>query len=158
MDGDESTKDIGFMTATEIQIETESLKRENAAYEELLRERQRRVELQSRLADDTAAKTAIAVRVGMEFGISLGELIGPQRREKIVIARHAAMALMYERFPDISLEAVGRFFGNRDHGTVLHAIKANKDRCEVNKDIKEKVGRCRDAISPSGVYVSIVSE
>lgn len=45
--------------------------------------------------------------------------------------RQIAMALCRE-LTGASLPMIGREFGGRDHGTVLHAIKTVRDRCEVS--------------------------
>lgn len=127
------------MTTTEIQIETETLKRENDAIEELLKERNRRMELEALLDDRYESMVALARRVARAFGVHVKDLTGNRRLEKLVIPRQAAMSIMYESFDDISLEDVGEFFGGRDHGTVMHAIKANKDRCDTTPWVKSKV-------------------
>jgi chromosomal replication initiation ATPase DnaA len=132
------------MTATEIQIETESLKRENDALEELIKERRRKVDLQIQATDRTEAMTEITARVGLEFGITLKEIRGRRRFERVVIPRHVAMTLLYEMLDGVGLEDVGRYFG-RDHGTVINAIRATNDRCETSEAIKAKVENCRAA-------------
>lgn len=65
---------------------------------------------------------AIAVKVAKHFALPLPELRGPSRRSKVVRARGLAM-LMARNLTGASLEAIGRFFGDRDHTTVLHACR-----------------------------------
>lgn len=63
-------------------------------------------------------------------GITVAELKGVNRSRKTVEARHEAMYEVKMQRPDMSFPAVGRWFGNRDHTTVLHAfnkIKAMKE-------------------------------
>lgn len=64
----------------------------------------------------------IASKVAKHFSLSLVELRGPSRRSKVVRARGLAM-LMARHLTGASLEAIGKFFGNRDHTTVLHACR-----------------------------------
>lgn len=44
--------------------------------------------------------------------------------------RMVAMALSRE-LTSVSLNGIGSKFGGRDHGTVLHAVRAVQDRCQV---------------------------
>jgi len=55
-------------------------------------------------------------------GISIKDVRSPGRKKKIVMARHEAIAAIRRIRPDLSLPAIGRFF-NRDHTTILHAIR-----------------------------------
>lgn len=64
----------------------------------------------------------IAVRVAKQFGLALSELRGPSRRSNVVRARGLAM-LLARNLTDASLETIGKFFGDRDHTTVLHACR-----------------------------------
>lgn len=45
------------------------------------------------------------------------------RLRKVVAARHEAIAEVCEARPHWSYPTVGRFFGNRDHTSVMHALK-----------------------------------
>jgi chromosomal replication initiator protein len=38
---------------------------------------------------------------------------------------------------NLSLSKIGKHFGNRDHSTVLHAIKRIKERIEKEPEIKD---------------------
>lgn len=63
------------------------------------------------------------------YELTKEEVIGQRRSKEIVRARQAAMYLCC-RLTMNATPAVGRFFGGRDHTTVLHAlkrIKASKD-------------------------------
>jgi hypothetical protein len=39
---------------------------------------------------------------------------------------------------NLSLSKIGKHFGNRDHSTVLHAIKRIKERIEKEPEIKDE--------------------
>jgi chromosomal replication initiator protein len=58
--------------------------------------------------------------VSNRFGLDVGELIGHKRSQNIVYPRQVAMYLSRE-LTDSSLPKIGKFFGGRDHTTVLHA-------------------------------------
>lgn len=65
---------------------------------------------------------AISTLVARHFSLSSRDLRGPSRRRNIVRARGVAMLLAW-RLTDNSLDAVGDYFGKRDHTTVLHACR-----------------------------------
>ncbi len=65
------------------------------------------------------------------FGVSKTDLIGGKRSASIVYPRQIAMYLCKE-LTDESLSTIGKYFGGRDHTTVLHACK------KVERMMKEK--------------------
>jgi chromosomal replication initiator protein len=56
------------------------------------------------------------------FGITLEELVSTSRSARVTWPRQVAMYLARE-LTDQSLPAIGRAFGNRDHTTVMHAVR-----------------------------------
>lgn len=75
------------------------------------------------LGNDTRipAKEIIA-HVAAQHGVPVAEIVGRRRSVPICAARHAAMKAVADRRPDLSLPQIGKYFGGRDHTTVLHAI------------------------------------
>ncbi|MDR1798280.1 MAG: chromosomal replication initiator protein DnaA [Bifidobacteriaceae bacterium] len=67
------------------------------------------------------------------FSVSIDEILGPSRTRTLVDARQIAMYLCRE-LTDLSLPAIGREFGGRDHTTVLHAEK--KVKASMTEDRK----------------------
>lgn len=67
-----------------------------------------------------------------EFGVSIKALIGETRSEPVVTARMAAMQLTWKHC-GLSNRTIARFFGKRDHGTVIYARKRVSDLLETNK-------------------------
>lgn len=61
--------------------------------------------------------------VAREFEVTEDELMSKARPDHIAFPRQVAMTLFYQISPLHSSKAVGRMFG-KNHGTVLHAIKA----------------------------------
>jgi chromosomal replication initiator protein len=61
--------------------------------------------------------------VAAKHCISYDTITGDSRTGPIVNIRHEAMALVYEKRPDLSLPQIGKFFGGRDHSTILHAVR-----------------------------------
>lgn len=69
----------------------------------------------------------LAEEVAHRHGLTLEDLKGPSRRQEISQPRQEAMALICaER--RWSLPQIGRFFGGRDHTTVLHGARAHERR------------------------------
>lgn len=56
-------------------------------------------------------------------GITVADLKGKHRRRDIIKARHIAMYEVYHQRKDMSHPAIGRWFGGRDHTTVLSAVR-----------------------------------
>lgn len=62
--------------------------------------------------------------------VTRGELLGHQRQQRIVIARHEAMYRM-KRETTMSLPAIGRRLGGKDHSTVINAVRKHQQRMEA---------------------------
>jgi Bacterial dnaA protein helix-turn-helix len=60
--------------------------------------------------------------VAAAYGLERAELLGPRRTKKFVRPRQIAMFICSKLLP-VSLPQIGRRFGDRDHTTVLHAIR-----------------------------------
>jgi chromosomal replication initiator protein len=57
------------------------------------------------------------------FSVSVEDLVGPSRRRPLVAARQICMYVIRETMPEMSFPAIAREFGDRDHTTVMHAVK-----------------------------------
>ncbi len=81
-------------------------------------------------------KSAIAARslsverikrgICAHFDLSLEDLVSPTRRRSVARPRQIAMYLC-RKHTERSLPDIGRRFGNRDHATVIHAVKTIED-------------------------------
>jgi hypothetical protein len=60
--------------------------------------------------------------VATAYGIEFAELLSPRRTRQFVRPRQVAMFICSKLLP-VSLPQIGRRFGDRDHTTVLHAIR-----------------------------------
>ena len=83
-----------------------------------------RIDLAVRRRDPLAALTVgkIAQAVAKQLGCTVEEMRGAGRQSSIVAARSLAMYLARELLA-MPLAAIGRYFGGRDHTTVLHAVR-----------------------------------
>ncbi|MEY4673255.1 MAG: hypothetical protein RL148_1039 [Planctomycetota bacterium] len=71
-----------------------------------------------------------------EFAISGRDLTGKSRTQAVSSPRQIAMFLLRDH-TDMSLEDIGRLFGNRDHTTVLYAVNKIRERSQTDRMFKE---------------------
>lgn len=65
-----------------------------------------------------------------------------QRRTRPLPAARKAYYLLARELTDRSLPDIGRSFGNRDHTTVLHGVRAATDLFESDEAFRERVEWC----------------
>ncbi len=70
----------------------------------------------------TVSLATIAGEVATAYGVTVRELRSSTRRQPVVRARSTAMYLT-RKITRNSLQEVGRYYGNRDHTTVIHACR-----------------------------------
>lgn len=92
---------------------------------------------------------AIARLTAREFRVTLAALRGPSRRREIVLARDVAM-LLARRHAGCSLQAAGRFFGRRDHTTVLHGCRRVEQLLRDDPCVAASVGRLEQRLLHAG--------
>jgi hypothetical protein len=80
----------------------------------------------------------IRERVAAHFNIPVAELVGPRRWRPYVVARQAGMFLA-RKLTDKSYPEIGRFFGSRDHTTVMHGVRATLARIEGDPGLAEGI-------------------
>jgi len=71
--------------------------------------------------------------VAAHYNVTTADLSGRKRNQGIVLPRQIAMYLS-RKLLDVSLPDVGKFFGGRDHSTVIHSCE--KISNEIEADIK----------------------
>jgi chromosomal replication initiator protein len=84
------------------------------------------------------------------FGLSPDELLSSVRTARVAWPRQVAMYLARE-LSDESLPSIGRYFGGRDHTTVLHAWRRTSARIAADPDSRAAVEKlCRELDSRQG--------
>jgi len=63
------------------------------------------------------------------LGVSVAEFMGPARVMPLAAVRQACFGML-RRHEGRSLAQIGRYFGGRDHTTVMHGIKAHQERMQ----------------------------
>lgn len=79
-------------------------------------------ETKARLPDYVPIAMRVLKVVAREFDISVEDLIGPKRTQKYCVPRFVAVGVLTE-ITKMSLPAMGRRLGGRDHTTIIHAQK-----------------------------------
>mgnify|MGYP002641197183 FL=1 len=72
--------------------------------------------------------------VAKHYALTISDLSSKSRKQHHVLARQMAIYICHE-LSALSLNKIGKQFGNRDHSTVIHAIKKIQEKLE-NSDIK----------------------
>ncbi|MEG1563927.1 MAG: chromosomal replication initiator protein DnaA [Bacteroides sp.] len=71
------------------------------------------------------------------------------RKRDVVQARQVAMYLA-KKNTELSTSKIGKFIGNKDHATVLHACKTVKGQCEVDKAFCEDIESIQALLKKKG--------
>ncbi len=76
--------------------------------------------------------------VASHFNLNLEELLSPRRSRSLARPRQIAMYLA-KQYTTNSLPDIGRKFSNRDHTTVIHAVKKIDELIQKDNEIKENI-------------------
>lgn len=91
---------------------------------------------------DTIKRMAAA-----HFGVSEIDITSARRDRQTVIARHTAMLLARE-LTRHSYPVIGRLFGDRNHSTVLDAVRSIQGRMRQDPTIAASVDAVRRSVRP----------
>jgi chromosomal replication initiator protein len=103
----------------------------------------------------TVTPTAILFAVGRYYGVNSDELKGKSRHKQIVVPRQIAMYLLRED-AHLSTPDIGRLL-NRDHTTVLHALKQVANDIARDGASRAAVRGIREVIAAGSAAGSIES-
>jgi chromosomal replication initiator protein len=87
----------------------------------------------------------VVSQVAGAFGVTVQNLIGPDRRKEIVLPRQIAMYLLREE-ANYSLPKIGEALGGRDHTTVMYACQKVTDMLERDDKLRRQVIKIREQI------------
>jgi chromosomal replication initiator protein len=91
------------------------------------------------------APEEVVHQVAGAFGLSVENLIGPDRRQEVVLPRQIAMYLLREE-THCSLPKIGETLGGRDHTTVMYACQKVADLLERDDKLRRQVIELREKI------------
>ena len=83
--------------------------------------------------------------VSRHFGVSRGDILSQRRHRSVVWPRQIGMYLA-KQLTSRSLPEIGRRFGNRDHTTVLHAIRKIEAELGGNARLKDELEELKKQI------------
>ncbi|MEO1693928.1 MAG: chromosomal replication initiator protein DnaA [Pseudomonadota bacterium] len=84
--------------------------------------------------------------VSRHFGVSRGDILSQRRHRSVVWPRQIGMYLA-KQMTARSLPEIGRRFGNRDHTTVLHAIRKIDGEISNNQRLKDEIEDLKKILS-----------
>lgn len=84
--------------------------------------------------------------ISRHFGISRGDILSQRRHRSVVWPRQIGMYLA-KQLTSRSLPEIGRRFGNRDHTTVLHAIRKIEGELGGNARLKDEIEDLKKQLS-----------
>lgn len=88
------------------------------------------IEPKTDLTTDKVART-----IARRYKLKLGELKSETRRQEVVRARSLAMFLS-RQLTGTSYDKIGKYFGGRDHTTVLHACRKTESLIETDNELR----------------------
>jgi chromosomal replication initiator protein len=84
--------------------------------------------------------------ISRHFGVSKGDLLSQRRHRSVVWPRQIGMYLA-KQLTHRSLPEIGRRFGNRDHTTVLHAIRKIEGVIAGDASLRDEIDELKKLIS-----------
>lgn len=88
----------------------------------------------------------IQATVADSYGIDRRHMRSPRRYRSVAWPRQIAMYLSYE-LTNFGTPRIGFYFGNRDHATVIHAIRAVEKRMAEDALYRADVEALKEALS-----------
>lgn len=87
----------------------------------------------------------ITAAVCSYFQLKAADLRGPQRRSHFVRARGVAMLLAKELIGN-SYQEIGKYYGGRDHTTVMNACSRTRQLCQSDRSMRTAFATIRDQL------------
>jgi chromosomal replication initiator protein len=78
----------------------------------------------------------IQKEVAKHYALTISDLSSKSRKQHTVLARQMAIYISHE-LSTLSLNKIGKQFGNRDHSTVIYAVKKIKEKLTQSNEIKD---------------------
>lgn len=115
----ESTRQLeGFL----VRLHTQILTRQEGVEPEMVKALLGQVNSRTASLHPAVSLQEIAKTVAAYFNLKLKDLKGPRRQKNVVQPRQVAMYLIRHDLKT-TLQEIGRFFGKRDHTTVMHSVE-----------------------------------
>lgn len=73
------------------------------------------------------------------YGVPRGSINSSIKTGKIIDARHTAQFLIKKLYTSLSLQFIGFYTGNKDHASLLHALKTRAGYYEVDSNLRSEI-------------------
>lgn len=100
----------------------------------------------------------VADFVAERHGLTFQQLISPHRVTSIARPRQIAMYVMREVCPHLSLPAIGRLLGGRDHTTILHGVQRIEALIHTHEDVLKEVWAALSHFDNEALSVDVMLE
>lgn len=94
----------------------------------------------------TAHRRAVAL-VAESHGLLPGALVSRKRTQRLIVARFAALWVLRAVWPHLSSVQLGKVMGNRDHSTVLYALRRVAAMRAADKAFRRKLNRLASRVA-----------
>ena len=81
------------------------------------------------------------------FGLSTKRLCGKSRQRQVSLARSVAIYLA-RQLTGKSLQSLGKYFGSRDHTTILHSFRSVQERLASDAELRGTLANLQGMLSP----------
>jgi hypothetical protein len=80
--------------------------------------------------------------VANNFDITVIDMVSARRTKHLILPRHIALYLA-KTLTKFSYPVIGRYFGGRDHSTIIHAVEKIEARMASEPDLKRTIDGLR---------------
>ncbi len=134
----ESARKIeGIITSIRSEVELKHREVNNELIDDILL-----VEIQDKRPQIKAAPAEVIKTVANHYRLKQTAIKGKRRVKSLVQARHIAMYLLKTDL-DLPLTEIGKWFSNRDHTTVLHAVNKINGEVKSNELVQRDISALR---------------
>ena len=85
----------------------------------------------------------IQMLVSAKYGVAISEIVSARRDKSVILPRHVAFYLV-KQLTTYSYPVIGRYFGGRDHSTIIHAVQKVEARMQSEPDLRRDVMSLRE--------------
>lgn len=100
----------------------------------------------------------VADFVAERHGLTFQQLISQKRVKSVARPRQIAMYVMREVCPHLSLPAIGRLLGGRDHTTILHGVQRVEALIHTHEDVLKEVWAALSHFDNEALSVDVMLE
>lgn len=138
----ESARKIeGIITSIRSEVELKRRQINPELIDEVLK-----TEIQEKRPKIKATPTQVIKAVANHFRLKQAAIKGKRRVKSLVTARHIAMYILKQEL-DLPLAEIGKWFSNRDHTTVLHAVNKIDEEITINSNIQQDISAIRTTLA-----------